>query len=369
MLQNKKRILKILLVTGIAVFIFAALLLTSCNNEWQSADLDLAEETLSQANVSATYAYYLSKDGTLYCAGADYDASAYVLYQEKKDGIVAYDVSSFGTMLNGGYYITGDHSLYIYNSREIASYGYTKKYTHTKILSEVLDASFEKDYFLWMDTEQNLYLAGFFGDKHYPITSPLLLAESTVAFCCRDRSILWVTSEGTLSSFGDFPEDFSVKLEEIPNLEKIQKIQLEKDCAILLCDHTLFVLGNALFLENGEKEAALIKIADNITDFDSSHRTLGAKTENGDFLLWGRIIAGSAKKTDAPHYEFVTEKKIGENVKSIFVWDSSAGYIDSNGKSKIFHSDIGWTGFYGNSTEDSIVGIYNTPRTWIKQNT
>ncbi len=345
------------------LFILIAFLLTSCGKEWQSTSLDLAEKNLAEAKVSTNYAYYLSEDGALYSAGADPDASAYVSYQEKKDGIVAYNVYSFGTMLNGGYYITKDHSLYIYNSRKIESYGYTQKYSQTKILNGVLDASFEKDYFIWRDTEQNLYLAGNFGEKSYPITAPLLLAESAVAFSCRDSSILWVTSEGTLSSLGDIPEDFLLKADEIPNLEKIQKIRLEKDCVILLCDNTLFVLGHALFLEDDE-EATLTKIADNITDFDSSHRTLGAKTENGDFLLWGRIIAGSSNKPDTPYYEFVTEKKIGENVKSIFVWDSSAGYIDSNGKSKIFHSG-GWSDFYGNSTNDSFVGIYDTPRIWV----
>ena len=115
----KKGILSVIIVMmsliSIVYMAFGGMLLDILLS-FHSADLHFLENVeLSEIHADADAAYYLSEDGTLYCSGANSDAGAYVVYQDKKQGIVAENVVSFGEMSNGGYYIDRNNNLYIYN--------------------------------------------------------------------------------------------------------------------------------------------------------------------------------------------------------------------------------------------------------------
>lgn len=350
-------------------FTIVLLSMLSCNDGFESVTLQIADVNLKKAEISSSYAYFLSEDGVLYCSGADTDASAFVVYQNKRDGVVARDVVSFGTMVNGGYYITENSDLYIYNKDKLEMFGYTKSKTHSKVLTGALDACFGKRFLVWLDRNSSLRLVGKFQGEQYSLESPLLIGKEVAFFACQDGNLLWVDLNGNLHAEGEFSKQALEILSAFSRENPIEKIKLAKGYIAFLSNQELWFFGDPAFWEDGEtnheENGVLNKLADDIVDFDCSARTLGAKTKDGEFLLWGRCIANDEQETDVPSYEFFEKEGIARQVKSIFVCDSYAGYIHENGTSHIFHGNLGRSSFYGNSTDADVVGIRNTPRTWI----
>lgn len=343
--------------------------LFGCASQFNSASLQIGDIDLKKAYADSSQAYYLSEQGVLYSPGADLDASCYVSYLDQQAGIVAENVRSFGVMAGGGYYITGNNELFLYNQNTLSHYNYTTKKTHQRILTDVMDATATPTELVWIDQDRNLYFAGTIDGESYFVDKPCFLGGEAVVFSIGNGFVLWVDEEGYFHSFGAFDSQELSQLNQVSIEKKVCKLFVGKNYKLILCEGELFLQGECEFYKRTEEERGedFVKLASSISDFDCSYRTLGAKTENGEFLLWGRIIANDANETYLPHYEFVKHKMIEKNVKSIFVWDSNAGYIDSAGKSNIFHSDMGWTNFYGNSSEAPFVGIYNIPRTWVNK--
>ena len=107
--------------------IFLMMFSTSCNENFNTAHINLYNVKLVDMCITSSSAYYLSETGTLYSPGADPNASHYVLYQNPEKGIVANNVKEFGEMVFGGFYIDNNNSLYIWNQYEQPLFNYKKE--------------------------------------------------------------------------------------------------------------------------------------------------------------------------------------------------------------------------------------------------
>ncbi len=176
--------------------------LTGCL-DYNTADINMAGIPLEDIYVGGSSEYYLSEDGILYSPGANVDAGRYVVYQDSKKGIVAENVRTFGLMSYGGYYITNDDELYIWNLHKLPLYNYNHRRHHKMILKDVKYVSLETDCMVYIDINNNLYLVGEFNDESYSIEQPKLLDNNVVDFSWGKGFLLWERMDGIIKSYGD----------------------------------------------------------------------------------------------------------------------------------------------------------------------
>lgn len=364
--------MRILRKLFVGILICATLLLNSC--DFNTADINLYGVELAKAEANGSCAYYLSESGTLYSPGADSDAGCYVLYQDKAKGIVAENVKEFGEMSGGGYYIDYNDDLYIWNRDILSLYNYNKAKRHTKILENIKSAIVDTDTILYVDINNNLYLAGKFGSEFYSLYQSKLLGSNVTAFDYGDNIVLWTQSDGTFNSYGDFSNYEFLDLSYLKSqltFSNVSDICLTRHRLLILQDKKLWCYGDYQSLisgdepvENSVPELKLLK--QNIVAVSTSLNTIVALDEQGAVHLWGKCISNGLNNTTSPEFEYYEAKMVAENAKSIAAYDGYFCYVDIHGNSHAFYH-MGWTVLYGNSTDDECVGINREPATWVEE--
>ena len=321
---------------------------------------------LSEVYAHSGAAYFLSKEGTLYCTGADSDSAAYVVCQNPSKGIVAENVKSFGELIGGGYYINQKDDLYIWNETAIPLYGYNQTAEQAKILENVKFVAPGIDCFIYIDTNSNLYLIGKFGEEIYSIENPKQLAKNVTCADIKNTSILWAESNGTFNGYGNTDTGMTEKLNARFKDSIITNIYIGNFVSIL-SNQQLWYYGDyeKLVTGKGSQSVGLTMLSDNIAKVSCSASTIVALGTNRTALIWGRCISNDAQQTDLPQFEYYEEFSLAKNAENVYVSDSCVCFIDTTGKSNIFYFG-GWPAFYGNSTKDACVGIKRNPIQWIK---
>ena len=350
---------------------FMLITLTGCFH-FNEANLDfLYDVELSEMNVDLLHAYYLSENGTLYCAGADPDGGSYVFYQDESKGIVAENVVSFSPMSAGGYYIDRDQNLYIWNKEDLPIYGYKRK-NHTLILKNVLSASFDAQSMMYIDVNRDLYYVGDWNGEPYTLEQPMKIgANAEKIIKVSNEFIVWLDTDGKIHFFGTTTDENLLYIKDYFQDAKIQDITwANKDSILVLTDGKLWFYGNYQYLTEGVGDSKTSKelklLCENVCSVSSNAwNALGALDSENQFFVWGRCLINDAEHAEEPEYGYVEKRLISDCAKFIHLSGSTISYIDVNGASHIYHSD-GWIDFYGNSTNDKYVGINRNPVTWIK---
>lgn len=363
MIFNLKQRISVFAICMLFVFVF-----TACSN-FNTAKINLSNIKLEKVIATSSSAYYLSEDGTLYCPGADSDAGSFVLYSDKKSGVVAKNVTDFGEMSGGGYYINKDNELYVWNSSVKPLYGYNEIKTHTKILSGVRKIVFDLYYAVYIDVEDNLFLIGEFNAQEHSVESPKLLATGVSVFDTYEGTILWTNKKGEIELYGNSDKSFldlKIMNEEFDG-KSIVDISLERYQVFILQKDELWCYGDYDGLINSNKQGLQknIMLKKGICDLETSINTLVAIDVYGNAYLWGRCLSNDRSYTSEPLYKYYNGLKVAEEVISVSVSDGSFGYVDSQGRSKIYYSGV-FSRFFGNSTKDENVGIMREPAEWIR---
>ena len=371
-----------------AVYIMDAIL------SFHTADLDfLYDVELSEIEVDYSKAYYLSTDGTLYCAGADSDAGSYVVYQDKKQGIVAENVASFGIMSYGGYYIDRNNNLYIYNENNISFYGY-KRDRHKLIMENVISAQVSPERIMYIDTNHDLYYASsehayrcFGGKNPNSLERPLKIASGVSRIIYESSNsefLVYLDLEGKIQIFGVtdkeelsyvsdliYLEDMLYFKEQFQDFE-IQEISSfgKRNRLVLLKNGELWFYGDyQRFIEGSDEkksEKELHLLCENVCAISNSYDAFGALDAENRFFVWGKCWENDGENSDKTNRLYVEKRLISDQAKDIHLDAGAIGYVDIDGASHIYCSG-GYDGFYGNSTKDRYVGLNRDPVTWVEK--
>ena len=340
--------------------------LFACENNFHKADISLYKTELVEVQAHSGAAYFLSNDGALYCTGVDSDTASFVVYQNPINGLVAENVTSFGEIPGGGYYIDRDHDLYIWNENSLPVYGYTKKGTHAKILDNVIFAAAYSHCIIYIDKNSNLYLMGTFHEQEYSVDNPKLLAKNVSCADINNGIIIWANINGGFGSYGKTNSAMLIELNSHFSNSDITDICITSEFVTVLSNNQLWYYGDYSKLTTGDASGIikLTQLGGEIKSFSCSRRTIFALDSNLNAWIWGACVSNDAQNTKSPQFEYYNNFCLAENVINVFVSDSSICYVDKNGSSNIFYSS-GWPEFYGNSTNDLCVGIKREPNTWI----
>ena len=348
------------------ILLLLSLLLSSCAFNTLSTDISLNDVKLIEVYAHSAAAYYLSREGTLYCTGADTDAASFVVYEDAKNGIVAQNVKLFEELVGGGCYIDNNDDLYLWNESQISLLGYGSPNKHTKILSGIKFVSAYSKCLIYIDMDSNLYLVGSFLGEDFSVDNPKLLDKNVSCADIYDERIVWARNDGEIDGYGKIDSAAFNKLNAVLSEASFLDISVAKDFIVVLCNNELWFFGDYQMLVTGEKTESnqLIQLGKNITKVSCSRRTIAALNDNGNMLLWGRCVSNSAQDTRSPCFEYCEKLCLAEKALNVFVSDSCICYIDENGYSCIYYAS-GWPLLYGNSTDDSCVGIKREPTKWI----
>lgn len=356
----------------ISLCVIICLLFSGC--DFKMVDIPMNDKDLAALEVRPISGYYLASDGTLYSRGADSDASAFVCYQDAKKGIVAENVRSFGTMLCGGYLVTNNNSLYIWNRDKIPLYNYEKNKTLCKIADNVKTASVSKDMLFYTDLQDNLYFAGTYEetDLTVNISNAKLLAENGVYYYPCLPEIVWIEKSGKISSCSletgksqvvEYLESLSID----PPDENI-RIQTYNNSVLFLEHGKLRFFGDYDELVGKSKSGILSEtvLLENVIEFSLNDGLLIAIDSNHVAYAWGECLANGKDNTEEPVYERCEKTPIIDQVKYVYVSDKQGVcFIGCDGRTKSFANLDGWT-FFGDSVENGCIGIHNDPVVWTK---
>ena len=381
-------------IVWMALIVFLMVFLLDMILSFHSADLHFLENVeLSEIHADADAAYYLSEDGTLYCSGANSDAGAYVVYQDKKQGIVAENVVSFGIMSYGGYYIDRNNNLYIYNESNISFYGY-KRDRHKLIVENVISAQVSPERIMYIDTNHDLYYASsehaylcFGGKNPNSLERPLKIASGVSRIIYESSNsefLVYLDLEGKIQIFGVtdkeelsyvsdliYLEDMLYFKEQIQDFE-IQEISSfgKRNRLVLLKNGELWFYGDyQRFIEGSDEkksEKELHLLCENVCAISDSNDVFGALDAENRFFVWGECWENDGESPDKTKPVYVEKRLISDQAKSIHLGAATIGYVDINGSSHIYHSG-GYDSFYGNSTKDRCVGLNREPVTWVEK--
>ena len=353
----------------ILVCTLIAINLVGC--DFNTADISLGNIKIKCAKVSYTEGYYLSDDGVLYSPGADSDASAYVCYEDKKRGIVAENVAKFGTMISGGYCITNDNELYVWNRNKLQIFGYLKNKHLQKVSGNVVDAIVTPDRILYTDVFGDFYVAGIFGDVCIQFNNPMLLDSNVKCFCFYKSEIMWLSASGELIQY-DPSNKVKKKSEFLKALDDNRteskfKIQAFSDGGLILLENgILHFYGNyekLIGAENSDKFSDIV-LAKDIVDFSATAELIVAIDSYNRAYAWGKCLSNGMDNTTTPEYKYCNNELIQDNVKFVDVESgASMCFVDGNGKIRSFRDNDSWV-FFGNSEKSKVVGINNKPVTW-----
>ena len=381
-------------IVWMALIVFLMVFLLDMILSFHSADLHFLENVeLSEIHADADAAYYLSEDGTLYCSGANSDAGAYVVYQDKKQGIVAENVVSFGEMSNGGYYIDRNNNLYIYNAVNLPFYDY-KKDRHKLIVENVISAQVSPERIMYIDTNHDLYYASsehayrcFGGKNPNSLERPLKIASGVSRIIYESSNsefLVYLDLEGKIQIFGVtdqeelsyvsdliYLEDMLYFKEQFQDFE-IQEISSfgKRNRLVLLKNGELWFYGDyQRFIEGSDEkksEKELHLLCENVCAISNSYDAFGALDAENRFFVWGECWENDGESSDKTNRLYVEKRLISDQSKSICVAGSVIGYVDIHGTSRIYH--IGrYNDFYGNSADAERVGLNRDPVTWVEK--
>lgn len=347
-----------------SVIICLIISLAGCS--FNVSDINLHDVDIRKVKATVSSAYFLDRNGILYSTGADSDASSYVIYKDKNKGIVAENVVDFGEMVGGGYYIDEQNNLYLWNKNDQPLYNYQKGKI-SFVLSDVLYVDFSNKNMIYIDTNNNLYLVGEFDEKSYEITKPKLVANNVESADIYNNNLLWCSRDGELGSFGtvSFPE-FDILKQRFAS-EKIEKIQITNNYILLLSNNNLWFFGVEFSTSNNCEDShfhTLKLLSTEIIEANGSNNAIIALNQDGEAILWGKCISNSTENITSAEYEYLDNYILADNATSVYISGGCICYVDDQFDSKIYHNS-GWSEFYGNSTEDEIVGINREPVTWM----
>ncbi len=369
--MNKRKWLPLLLL------VLCLSLLPGCVVEpWT---FNMAGIPLSEVQASYADAYYLSKSGQLYCAGADTDSIGFVVYKDRKTGLVADNVQSFHLVTSGGSYIDDRHDLYVWNKYDLSLYNYKGESPCQKVLSGVRFAIADYQYIVYIDLDNHLYCAGTWGDEHYPLQTPKQLDEDVVAVTIMGNAAVWSTADGMIHHFGD-TQNFD--LEPIENRtwnQAVQQIMGDGDHRkgyfyVLLSGNDLWFYGDYQRFISGEETGTmeLRMLRSNVQDVSACDRGLLTLDVDGTVTYWGRNswIYGDAVDPDAlAYYEAYP---VAKNAVAIYLSAGYLCYVDSAHRSNIFyegsmHGFFSQHNFYGNTTDANCIRLDQEPARWVEK--
>lgn len=338
------------------IAVLCVLLLGGCG-DFRTARPELHHVELAQVWVTASSAYYLATDGTLYSPGADSDAASYVLYQDQKKGIVAEGVCFFEEMTGGGYYINGQKELCLWNEEDLPLYGYEKKTGHAVVCTDVVFAKCSTNCMIFLRENGELYLAGSFGGEEYAMEKPKLLGSDVIAADTDGTLVVWANAGGEWFSYGTTVHLawFDRQILQQLHGENVRELHLENHYMAVLADKSLWCCGESGNLKLLSEEVEAVSCA---------RRTLAVLQSDGSIRVWGRCIGNDAAQTERAEYVILNGEIVAENAINVMVSDGMLSYVGKDGASYIFHAD-GWP-FYGNATKDRCVGIGRAPNTWVE---
>ncbi len=356
-------------ILRILICLTACVMLCSC--DFNTAKVSLADIKIKQALVSSSGGYYLADDGTLYSPGADSDAGEYVCYTDKKQGIVAKNVTHFGTMSGGGWCITNNNELYVWNRDKIPFLRYTNNKHLQKVADNIKNVILTKGSAVYTDTAENLYISGSIDNRHIDFNTPELIAAKVRWFGFVDSNIMYLND-------GEKILEYDPKTGKTENCKPFEEITVGKDDASFRIGQ--FSQGEFLILKNNRLEFwgdydkllgknstgafSKITLAENIVDFDFSEKLVVAVDSNNKAYAWGECLVNGKNNTKTEEYECFEKKIIRENVKSVCVPSGcDICFVNCSGRTESFRDRDTW-GFFGNSDKSEIVGINNKPVIW-----
>lgn len=188
--------MKLIRTLFVLLLLISTLLLSSCTTvlsefvdlfysifvDYNTADINVAEISAEKTMSCSYFGYYLSTDNILYSTGANSDGGFYVYYANQRKGIVAVDVRDFDLLTGGGYYITCQNDLYIWNRDKKPELGYSKNRSSQKILEGVIQADLGFNSVLYIDECGKLCIMGTFNEIVYSPDDPYVMAEDAVRF-------------------------------------------------------------------------------------------------------------------------------------------------------------------------------------------
>lgn len=353
------------------VFLCICMIFCFASCEFNTAKVSFADIKIKQALVSSTGGYYLADDGTLYSPGADTDAGGYVCYTDKKQGVVAKNIACFGTMSGGGWCITNDNELYVWNRDKIPFLRYTNNKHLQKVADNIKNVILTKGSAVYTDTAENLYILGGIGNRHIDFNTPELIATEVRWFGFIDSNIVYLGS-------GEKILEYDPKTGKTESCKPFEEITVGKDdtnfCIEQFSQGEFLILKNnriefwgdydKLLGKNGTEAFSKITLAENIVDFDFSEKLVVAVDSNNKAYAWGECLVNGKNNTKTEEYEYFEKKIIMENVKNVCVpCGCDICFVNCSGLTESFRSRDTW-GFFGNSDKSEIVGINNKPVVW-----
>lgn len=347
--------------------------LTSCSS-FHTANVDFRNKEIVKATVASNTAYYLCADGTLYSPGADSDASAFVVYQDKKDGTVARQVAAYGTMPHGGYYINNDKELIMWNLSSLPNYNYTKKKKQSKILENIRFAKVYSRAMIYIDGNDTLYLAGQFNEETYTLQTPKELAQNVLLADINTECIVWLQKNQQFCKYGIEIDPFVDLLSSINNrgfnAEDVIDMRITDNSMLLLENNRLWYYGEYDALLNSSEQSnrqyGIRLLSDGILNFSCSEQTVLAINEKQEAYVWGKCLSNGRDNTQMPLFQYYENHKVIENVCDSSISGSFLCFINTDYTTSVFRQQDGWS-FCGNSTDEPCVGINNDPVRWIQK--
>lgn len=359
-------------ISKIFIVLFSFIvILSGCSvlGDFNTADPKLYDKKIVDAYVECNEALYLDNDGTLYSPGADIDAGRYVTYMDKSKGIVAKNVISFGTIFPGGYYITENHELFMYNRDVIELYNYEKKKSHCKIKENVRSVAFGYNCAAFIDMDERLFFIGESEGKVYTFNNPKYIQDKVSCICAHQDQIIYCKTDGKICGIG--LSEYSKRLIDTYNASKISgvcmSVQLNDSFLLCLENENLYFTGNMgeLIGEKLNDDVTSFILQKNIVDYDSDKDKILTVTSQHEGYVFGNCLSNNKYNTETQEYLYYNNHRFIENV--IGVSDAGSGFcfITTDNHTAYFGFRGSWH-FVGNSNNSKIIGINNTPVTWIK---
>lgn len=354
-------------VLTIVIILCFSLLLSGC--KYNTSQVNIKDIFVVKAQADYTEAYYLADNGNLYSPGADGDAGRYVCYINERKGLVAENVRSFSSIRDGGYYITRDNNLYVWNWESLRYIGYRKNKPQL-VIKGVSQAIVRLEFTVYTDLENRLWLIGKFNNNSYSFKNPKLISENVFSVYCFGNEIIYATSDGSVKTFGSDKEEPQylkiVKEQEFENVSGNFQMIFSKDAGMVLENGNLHFYGDFdKFL--GKEEINEVKdrvIARNIKTFDFCVETAAAVNRDGEAYLWGKVLSNGPENTETFEYTYLNGKKMFDNINNVCVRGPSAiCFVTKDGKTE-YYGSTGSVCPAGNSNRGRFIGINNKPIVW-----
>lgn len=302
----------------VLLLLIPALLLSSCTTglialgelyysilvDYNIANIDVGEIQVEKAKACSFLGFYLSSNNILYSTGANSDAGCYVYYANQRKGIVAENVKDFGIYSGGGYYITCQNDLYVWNREKILEIGYNKNRTSQKIQEGVIKATAGRDSVTYIDENSRLCVIGALDETIYSKDNPYIIDEDVVHFFGITEGA-YVNMNGEVKFFGSGMEDYpyysSIQNLSFENPEMVEMFFEDTYCLILE-NGRLHFYGDYSVIDGNEEPGTVddVILLDNVTRVSCAKKTIAAVDESGDGYIFGECISNGLDNVETP---------------------------------------------------------------------